>query len=51
LHETAEWTEKHHTQHATFLPTTQEHNPAQPLGRLNPPTKKKTEKHKQKTII
>jgi hypothetical protein len=49
LRETAELTGEHHVAHATPLPTPQENNPAQPLGRLNPSSK--TEKHKQQTII
>jgi hypothetical protein len=49
LCETAEWTDKHHTPCENPLLTTWENNPAQPLGRLKPPSK--TEKHKQPTVI
>jgi hypothetical protein len=37
-------TGKQHTPHVTPLSTTHEHNPVQPIGRLNPATNK-TEKH------
>jgi hypothetical protein len=45
LCESSEWTGDHHTQCVTPLPTPWEYNPAQPLGRLNPPPNK-TSKHK-----
>jgi hypothetical protein len=47
----ADPTGEQHTPHTTPLPTPGEHNPAQPLGRLNHPSPNKTEKHKQQIVI
>jgi hypothetical protein len=50
LHKPADPTDEKHSPDATPLPSPREHNPVQPLGRLNL-CLNKTEKHKQQIVI